>query len=275
MGGHTNPPDGEPRTSGRWRYLPLGLALLALAGLLASGAHRYLSVDMLAAQRDGVRAFADAHPIQALGLYVAAYVLAVVLSIPASAVLTVVGGFLFGWALGLLAALVGATLGAAGLFLMVRTSLGDILLRRAGPRIQGLAAGFRRNAAAYLLFLRLTPMVPFWMTNIAAALFHVRLSTFLLTTPLGILPVSIAFAVTGAGLDDLLMDQQRERAACLAAGGGECAMSLSLKSLLSPELLAAFAGFGLLALLPIAVKRYYGTRVEGIRVESDGRAGGP
>ena len=71
------------------------------------------------------------------------YVAAVTLSLPASAFLTTIGGYLFGWALGGLVAAVAATLGAANIFLIARTSLGQPLLSRSGSRIQNLAAGFR------------------------------------------------------------------------------------------------------------------------------------
>jgi len=253
----------RPQPAGRtgrfspWRYLPLGVMLVGGAAFVASGAHRSFSLETLAAQRDCLKAYADAHQVQALGLFVALYAGAVFLSIPVSAFLTIVGGFLFGWRIAVPAALFAGTLGATGLFLIVRTSLGATLRRRAGPRVRDLAAGFRRNAGAYLLFLRFTPLVPFWITNIAAALFHVPLRTFLLTTPLGMAPITLAFAVTGSGLDDLLMARQRLRAACLSAGAADCDTAIGLGSLLSVELVAALAGLGILSLLPVVVRRYH------------------
>ena len=48
--------------------------------------------------------------------------------------------------------------------------------------------GFARDAFNYLLFLRLTPVFPFWLVNIAAALAQVRLKTFVGATILGIIP---------------------------------------------------------------------------------------
>ncbi|MET0745967.1 MAG: VTT domain-containing protein [Microvirga sp.] len=250
-----------PQPAGRtgrfppWRYLPLGIVLVGIVAVVATGAHRSFSLETLAAQRDGLKAFADAHQVLALCLFVALYAAAVFLSIPVSAFFTIVGGFLFGWRIAVPAALFAATLGATGLFLIVRTSLGETVRRRAGPRVRTLAAGFRRNAGAYLLFLRFTPM-PFWITNIAAALFHVPLKTFLLTTPLGMAPITLAFAVTGSGLDDLLMARQRARAACLSAASGDCDTPIGLGSLLSVELVAALAGLGILSLLPVVVRRW-------------------
>ena len=80
---------------------------------------------------------------------------------------------------------------------LARTSVGDILLRKAGPRLQTLAKGFQEDAFSYLLFVRLVPAIPFWVTNLAAAIFGVRLKTFALATLIGIIPATFAFA-TGA-----------------------------------------------------------------------------
>ena len=52
---------------------------------------------------------------------------------------------------------VAATAGACLIFLVARTSLGDLLQRRAGGRLARLGDGFRENAFSYLLFLRLAP----------------------------------------------------------------------------------------------------------------------
>src|SRR5262245_66206788 len=95
--------------------------------------------------------------------YIGVYIVAVALSLPGAAFLTIAGGFLFGVILGASAAVVGATIGAAIIFLIARTALGEPLLRRAGPRASQLANGFREDALSYLLFLRLVPDFPFFV----------------------------------------------------------------------------------------------------------------
>jgi uncharacterized membrane protein YdjX (TVP38/TMEM64 family) len=137
------------------------------------------------------------HRLAMLGLYILVYVVAVSLSLPVSAFLTAIGGYLFGWFIGGAMASLSATLGATSLFLIARTSLGGPLLKRAGRRMQQLAEGFRRQAFSYLLSLRLMPVIPFWLTNLAAAFFGMRLKSYILATWLGMLPVCFAFAVAG------------------------------------------------------------------------------
>jgi uncharacterized membrane protein YdjX (TVP38/TMEM64 family) len=238
-----------------WRYLPLAVVLLGMGAVFASGAYRYLSLESLIDNRERLQAFVDAHLWKSLIAYVVIYVTAVALSIPGAVFLTILGGVLFGWLLGGVVAAIAATTGAVAIFLIARTSIGDALLRRAGPRLQRLAQGFQDDAFSYLLFLRFLPIVPFWMTNLAPALFGVRLRTFYLATQIGLLPGTFAFAVAGSGLDSIIAAQQKAREACLAAGGSPCSLNLHPKHLLTPEIIAAFVALGILALAPIVVKR--------------------
>jgi uncharacterized membrane protein YdjX (TVP38/TMEM64 family) len=155
-----------------------------------------------------------------------------------------------------------ATIGAIGVFLIARTSVGDSLLAQAGRRIQSLAAGFRADAFAYLLFLRFLPVVPFWITNLASALFGVPLKTFALGTMIGVIPATYTFAVTGAGLDSIIRAQREAHEACLSAQRNDCVLDFSLSSLVTPQLVGAFVALGVLALAPVLVKRFYGSRLE-------------
>ena len=198
------------------------------------------------------------HEVKALGLYAMIYIGAVTLSIPGALFLTMLGGFLFGWFLGGVMTIVGATIGAVIVFLIASTSIGDALVRRAGPRLKRLADGFREDAFAYLLFLRLVPLFPFWLVNLAPALFGVPLRTFALATAIGIVPGTLAFAVAGAGLDSVIAAQKAAKLACIAAGGTDCYMRIDLKALVTPKLLVAFAVLGLVALIPVVLRRWYG-----------------
>jgi uncharacterized membrane protein YdjX (TVP38/TMEM64 family) len=237
-----------------WRVVPLVLLLAALGAVFATGLHRSLTFDTFVHYQARLQELVATHRLKMLGAYILVYVAAVTLSLPASALLTAIGGYLFGWAWGAIVACLAATAGATNIFLIARTSLGRPLLRRAGARIQRLAVGFQKQAFFYLLSLRLIPMVPFWLTNLAAAIFGMRLRSFVPATLLGMLPVSFAFAFAGSGLDEVMAEHERARAGCLAEGRGDCAIDFSAKSLLTPELMIALAILGILALIPIVLR---------------------
>ena len=169
------------------QWLPL-LAIVALMGLaLAMGWHKYLSFKTIGLNYETLRAFIASNFLAALGLYVALYIGVVALSLPGGLVMTLAGGLLFGWKVGAPATIVGATIGAAIIFLVARSSLGETLAARAGPWIGKLREGFQENALSYLLFLRLVPAFPFFIVNLAPALLGVPLGTFLIGTAIGIM----------------------------------------------------------------------------------------
>ena len=128
-------------------------------------------------------------------------------------------------------------------------------MRRAGPAVEKLAAGFRADAFSYLLFLRLVPVFPFWLVNLAAALLNVRLATFAAATAIGIIPGGFAFTFIGTGLDSAIAAEEETYRACLAAGGAACRLDFDVRAALTPRLLAALVVLGLLALVPVLVRR--------------------
>lgn len=248
----------EQDRPGSWiRYLPLAvLIVLSAAAAFASYRYNFLSLERIVAYRDRLQGFVHEWGPMAVIAYSATYVTIVALSIPGGVFMTILGGFLFGWLFGGAIASVSATLGAIFVFLIARTSVGDILARKAGPRLQKFAEGFREDAFSYLLFLRFLPIMPFWMTNLAPALFGVRVETFAFATMIGILPATFTFATAGAGLDSVIAAQKESFEACKASGRTDCAFDLDVWSLLTPQILAAFAALGIMALIPVAVRRW-------------------
>ncbi|MGE3625146.1 MAG: TVP38/TMEM64 family protein, partial [Hyphomicrobiales bacterium] len=190
------------------RYLPLFVLLAAALFVYVMGWHKYLTLEQLAGNRDALGRAIEENYLRSLLVYAAIYVVVVALSLPGGALLTLAGGFLFGWFVGGVATVIAATIGAALIFLVARTSIGEALAARAGPWLGKLRAGFQDNALSYLLFLRLVPVFPFWLVNLAPALLGVPLGTYLIGTFVGIIPGTFAFSYAGVGLDSLIDAQQ-------------------------------------------------------------------
>ena len=240
------------------RLWPL-LALIAVTVFVfAMGWHRYLTIQVLAENREALRAYIGANMVLSLAIFIAIYATAVALSLPGGAVLTLAGGLLFGWLLGGIASIFAATIGASIVFLIARSALGDVLAARAGPWLSRFREGFQEDAFSYLLFLRLVPIFPFWLVNLAPSLLGVSFGTYVATTFLGIIPGTFAYALAGNGLDSVIEAQQAQHQSCLAkmgAGGQEsCPYALDPGALLTPELIAGLVALGLVALIPVAVK---------------------
>jgi len=257
-------PTPEPAVSqealpAKRRWIPLAVIVCLMIVVYAFGLHEQLSLQSIAAHREELRQFIADNWVLALLIYAVVYVIAVALSFPAAGFLTVIGGLLFGWLAGAITTIFAATTGATIIFLAARTSLEKVLERKSGPLLNKIREGFARDAFSYLLFLRLVPLFPFWLVNIASALAHLRLKTFVLATFLGIIPITIAFSFVGASFDSVIDAQKAAHEACLAQDGpAACPFDFSVGHLLTPQVLIALAALGLMALLPIGLKRWRG-----------------
>jgi uncharacterized membrane protein YdjX (TVP38/TMEM64 family) len=239
------------------RYGPLLAVAAAMAVVFAMGWHREFSLENVIAVRDRFHRFLNEHIVLSLLAYIVIYIVAVALSVPGGLILTLAGGLLFGWLLGGIAAVIAATIGATLVFLIARSAFGETFNERAGPWLAKLRDGFKQEALSYLLFLRLVPAFPFWFVNVAPAILGVPLRTYVLGTFLGIIPATFAFASVGAGLDSVIMAAKQEYASCVAAkGAAACKLKIHLHSLVTRELLLALVLLGVVALIPVVLKKW-------------------
>jgi uncharacterized membrane protein YdjX (TVP38/TMEM64 family) len=219
------------------RFVPLAILIIA-AGLVWWWFGDLLSLESLMKNRDALLAWRDGNFIVAALAFVGAYAIVVALSLPGALWMTLAGGFMFGlWPGGLLN--VGAaTIGAVAIFVVARTSLGATLKEKAGPWLERLEAGFKRNEISYLLVMRLVPVVPFFIANLAPVFWGVGLWTFTWTTFVGILPGGLVYTWVGAGLGDVL-DARGEP---------------NLSIIFEPHVLGPILGLALLSMLPLLLK---------------------
>ena len=258
---------GSTRNAVLWlkRLWPLLVLIAATGFVLAMGWQRYLTLQALAENREALRGYIDGNMLLSLLGFILLYAGVVALSLPGGAVLTLAGGFLFGWFIGGVASIIGATIGATIVFLIARSAFGDVLAARAGPFLSRFREGFQQDAFSYLLFLRLVPIFPFWLVNLAPGLLGVGFGTYVATTFLGIIPGTFAYSLAGNGLDSVIEAQAAAHQSCLAKtgpGGQEsCSSALDPGALLTPELIAGLVALGLVALVPVAVKWFRRSRV--------------
>ncbi len=233
-------PKGRP-----WRrFLPLILLALGLIAFFAFGLHDYLSFDKLHQHRETLVEFVAAHGVLAVILYLLCYATVIAFSLPGGAIMTIAGGFLFGTLAGTVYTVLAATVGASVLFLAARTALGDLLRAKAGPAVRKMEAGFRENALSYLLALRLIPVFPFWLVNLVPALLGVPFRVYLIGTFFGIIPGCFVYSSVGNGLGTVF-----------AAGGRP-----DINLIFTPEIFIPIIGLALLALIPVAYKKYFPKR---------------
>ena len=193
----------EAMTPAWKRFGPvIAIAVIAVASFLLF--RDYLSFSALAEHYGTLTEWRDRNYALALLVFMAIYVAAVAVSLPGAVWLTIAGGFLFGTVIGSVAVVAAATLGAVLIFLAARTALGDSLRNAAGAWLQKMEKGFRDGEVSYLLIMRLVPFVPFFVANVAPAFLGARLTTFLWTTFIGIIPGTVVYISIGSGLGEQL-----------------------------------------------------------------------
>jgi uncharacterized membrane protein YdjX (TVP38/TMEM64 family) len=227
------------RTSWR-RFLPFAILVTGLVAFFALGLHHYVSFETVARHRDGLLLWVEAHPVLAPLAFGAVFALTIACLIPSGVVFAVTGGFLFGTVLGGLCTVVGATVGITVVFLAARTAFRDMLSARMGPALRRMEAGLRRDAFSYLLVLRLIPILPFFVVNIAPALLGVPFRTYFVASILGFVPTIFVLASIGSGLG-----------AIFDAGGTPDAGML-----LEPQIFLPLLGLAVLALIPVVYRRF-------------------
>lgn len=217
------------------RFWPIALLAGLLLAAWASGLTEMLSFEALAAHRAALAEAVTQHPTAAAAGYVLVYIVAVTLSLPGAVVLTLAGGLMFGPWIGTALTVVGATIGACLLFLVARSALAPLVTGRAAGVVELMRPGLERDGFFYLLTIRLIPVLPFWLVNLAPALVGMPFGAFAAATAIGIIPGTAVFAGIGAGLGDVL-----------AAGGRP-----DLGVILAPEILLPLLGLAALSLLGV------------------------
>jgi len=222
----------------RGRFAVLALLVVAIALFFAADASQYLELERIRARQAALDAAVAAHPWLSRGAFFLAYALVTALSLPGAALMTLVGGALFGLVGGALLVSFASTLGATGALLLSRYLLRDWVRARFGQRLAAIDRGVTQDGARYLFALRLVPLFPFFLVNLAMGLTALPVRTFWWVSQLGMLPGTLAYVNAG-----------RE----LGALG-------STNDLLSPGLVGAFMLLGLLPLLSRKLLQAYRTR---------------
>lgn len=242
----TNADDVQKPKSAIKRFAPLLIILAGLAFALSQGWQNQLTPDALAKNAVYLDGLVKDNFLIVLLAFIAIYAAATAFMVPASA-LTIGGGFLFGVAIGAPATVIGATVGACILFLVAKTSLGETLKSIAGPFLAKMEKGFNENAISYLFTIRLIPVVPFAIGNIAPAILGAKFRDFAVTTFLGIIPGTVAYSWIGSGLRGTLLD---------AAKTGEAVDTGAIVKAAATNMAPAFVALAVVAMIPVAFKKF-------------------
>ena len=185
--------------------------LVALAAIVIG---LFLAMKFLPVQQ-WLRSFNDwVGQMGAVGIFIfiAVYAVATVLLAP-GAILTIGAGFAFGLWKGFLAVSAGATLGASLAFLVARFIARDKIkaMAKGNDKFRKIDSAIGEQGAKLIFLLRLSPVIPFNLSNYFYGLTGVKFWPYVLASWIGMMPGTFLYVYIGTA----------GKAAVAAAAGGE------------------------------------------------------
>lgn len=220
--------------------IPVALILVIILVFYLTEGVRVFNFDFIQAEHLKWKAFVDENPILSAFYFIGIYTVSVILVLPDSTFLTLLGGFLFPMPLAITYVCISETIGATIFFEAVKLAFARTLGEKKGHPLHKLLVKFQSNQASYLLFLRFSHLLPFWVTNTGASAFHARRSTFIWTTFIGVIPLTF-FLVDGAESLSKYFETHTH---------------FHVKEIFTTQLKIALIALGCIALLPIFFKKF-------------------
>lgn len=209
----------------------IAVAVVALiAAFFIFDLGQYLSLEFLKSKHQLLVDYASENKLIAISAFFLIYVAVTALSLPGAALLTLAGGAVFGFFTGLIIVSFASTIGATLAFVFSRFMFREAVQKKFSSQLQTINNGIEEEGAFYLFTLRLIPVVPFFVVNLLMGLSTIKTLVFAAVSQLGMLPGTAVFV----------------------NAGNQLAQIDTLKDILSPSLIIAFA---LLGIFPIVAKK--------------------
>lgn len=222
-------------------FLPVLFILCFVLYFFLTGKYKTLDFNLIKTQHVIWEQYVYNHPALAGLCFILIHTISVILIIPASTLLTLIAGFLFPLPLAVAYTCFAETVGALIFFFIMRTAFFQFLSHRKKEYFIHLRESFYRYEISYLLFLRFSHLLPFWVINLLSAVFRVNVYTFIWTTLIGVVPLSIVLAQAGSGLSTFFRDET----------------DFSFAAIFNTQIKVSLLILALLALLPILLKKYF------------------
>jgi uncharacterized membrane protein YdjX (TVP38/TMEM64 family) len=221
------------------RFIPLIIIAVIIIAAIKFNIMHYLNFASLQQHHAQLALYVQNHYFLSISVFCICYIVLVTASIPGASIFSLLAGFLFGSIIGTSLVVTSATIGATLLVIAVKLAFGESVAAKIGSKVKFMETNFKQNAFYYLLSLRFLPILPFWLINLAAGIFNIKLRDFILATFLGIIPGTFVYVNIGSSLTSVFAQNSSE---------------FKLSSLISPQILLALTLLGIISFIPVIVK---------------------
>ena len=204
--------------------------VVLVSSFFAMDLHHQLTLENIKSHQKSFAEYYNAHKALTISIYMAGYIVVTALSLPGAAVMSLAGGALFGLWIGVLVVSFASSIGATLAFLVSRFLFKGWVQEKFGDKLQTINEGIKREGAFYLFTLRLVPVFPFFVINLAMGLTPIKTAVFYGVSQLGMLPGTFVYLNAGTQLGKIE----------------------SAQGILSPGLILSFV---LLGIFPLIAKR--------------------
>ena len=194
--------DGDEMVIHKRLFLTI-LVFLTMGILLYFDVNQHFSLDRVKEELALIENYVAEHPFASGILYFGLYVFLTSLAFPGALVMTVLGGALFGFWVALVLVSFASTIGATLSMLIARFILQDAIQERYRDELKRLNQGIRKEGGMYLFALRLVPIIPFFIINVAMGMTKIKVSTFFIASQLGMLAGTAVYVNAGKQLGQI------------------------------------------------------------------------
>lgn len=171
--------------------------VIAFFGL---GLEQSFTLAHLKAERIALEDLYRDDPLRTALIFFAVYVAVTALSFPGAAVLTLAAGAVFGLFWGTVIASFASSIGSVLALVIARFVLHAPVHSKFGDKLAACNAGVERDGPMYLLSLRLVPVFPFFLVNLAMALTPMPVWTFYWVSQIGMFAGTVVYVNAGMQL---------------------------------------------------------------------------
>lgn len=191
---------------------------------------KYFSFEMIKEQKSQLQNLIDMNFYVYYILFFLLYIVVTAFALPFAALKTILAGALFGFFPGIILTSFASSIGSTLCFLMSRFVLRDYIEKKYKKYVKKINDGVKKDGTYYLFFVRLSPIFPFFIINLAFGLTKMKASTFYIVSQIGMLIGTSVFVNAGVQLSKVN----------------------SMKDILSLELILSFI---LIGLVPLIIKK--------------------
>ena len=165
--------------------------------------NKILSFDTIKATYQDIQILINKNYILYFSVFFILYIVVTAFALPISLIKTLLAGALFGFWPGLILVSFASSIGSTFCFLFSRYALRAYIQKRFSNYLEKINKGIETDGWLYLLFLRLSPIFPFFIINLVFGLTKMKTLEFYVVSQIGMFIATAIFVNAGVQISNL------------------------------------------------------------------------